>query len=55
MDRCVDTWITSIRDVTPLAHEVHAAVLAGDEGTARGLLPAERPYPLTGDPAGRIG
>lgn len=54
VDRYVDDWTTSIRDVTPLAHEVHAAVIAGDEGAARGLLPAE-PYPLTGNLVDRIG
>ncbi|MEU3983949.1 DUF4291 domain-containing protein [Streptomyces sp. NPDC026672] len=55
VDRYVDDWITAVRDVTPLAHEVHAAVSAGDIETARGLLPVERPYPLTDDLVGRIG
>lgn len=55
VDRYVDGWITSIRDVTPLAHEVHAAVVAGDDDAARRLLPMERPYPLTDDLVDRIG
>ncbi|MFJ7206845.1 DUF4291 domain-containing protein [Streptomyces sp. NPDC098789] len=40
-----DEWTLSIRDVTPLAHEVHALVRAGDETAARALLPVETPYP----------
>ncbi|TWV53604.1 DUF4291 domain-containing protein [Streptomyces misionensis] len=39
-----DEWITSITDVTPLAHTIHARVRAGDLDTARRLLPRERPY-----------
>ncbi|GAA2205180.1 DUF4291 domain-containing protein [Streptomyces bangladeshensis] len=55
VDRYVDEWITSIRDVTPLVHEVHAAVTAGDDDRARRLLPAERPYPLADGLMDRIG
>jgi Domain of unknown function (DUF4291) len=55
VDRCVDEWITSVRDVTPLAREVRAAVAGGAEDMARSLLPAEEPYPLSGEPAARIG
>ncbi|MFF5705903.1 DUF4291 domain-containing protein [Streptomyces sp. NPDC012794] len=40
-----DEWTVSIRDVTPLAREIHALVRAGDTGAARALLPAETPYP----------
>ncbi|MDJ0384611.1 DUF4291 domain-containing protein [Streptomyces sp. G-G2] len=40
-----DEWTVSIRDVTPLAQEIHALVRAGDEAAARALLPAETPYP----------
>ncbi|MEU6867477.1 DUF4291 domain-containing protein [Streptomyces sp. NPDC046876] len=39
-----DEWTVSIRDVTPLAREIHALVRAGDEAAARGLLPVETPY-----------
>ncbi|MGW1769398.1 DUF4291 domain-containing protein [Streptomyces sp. NPDC002073] len=39
-----DAWTVAIRDVTPLAHEIHALVRAGDDQAARALLPAERPY-----------
>ncbi len=40
-----DEWTVSIRDVTPLAREIHALVRAGDEAAARALLPVETPYP----------
>lgn len=40
-----DEWTVSIRDVTPLAREVHALVRSGDEPAARALLPVETPYP----------
>lgn len=40
-----DEWTVSIRDVTPLAREVHGLVRAGDLDAARALLPAETPYP----------
>ncbi|MDK9500953.1 DUF4291 domain-containing protein [Streptomyces katrae] len=40
-----DEWTVSIRDVTPLAREIHGLVRAGDLEAARALLPAETPYP----------
>ncbi|MGW5342176.1 DUF4291 domain-containing protein [Streptomyces sp. HUAS TT3] len=40
-----DEWTVSIRDVTPLAREIHALVQTGDDAAARALLPAETPYP----------
>ncbi|MCZ7432116.1 DUF4291 domain-containing protein [Streptomyces sp. WMMC1477] len=43
--RYADEWIVGIRDVTPLAREVHARVRHGDVDGARALLPDERPYP----------
>ncbi|KUH39308.1 MULTISPECIES: DUF4291 domain-containing protein [Streptomyces] len=43
--RYADEWTVSITDVTPLAHEVHALVRAGDLDGARRLLPREEPYP----------
>ncbi|MER6692052.1 DUF4291 domain-containing protein [Streptomyces minutiscleroticus] len=55
VDRYVDEWITSIRDVTPLAHQVHAAVAAHDTDTARALLPAEQAYPLPDRLIDRVG
>ncbi|MCB5168214.1 DUF4291 domain-containing protein [Streptomyces bambusae] len=39
-----DEWTVAIRDVTPLAHDIHALVRTGDLTTARSLLPEERPY-----------
>ncbi|MFE7184954.1 DUF4291 domain-containing protein [Streptomyces erythrochromogenes] len=43
-----DEWTVSIRDVTPLVHEVHGLLRSGAEGAedaARALLPVETPYP----------
>jgi uncharacterized protein DUF4291 len=42
--RYADEWIVSIRDITPLAHRVHALVSEGDLDRARSLLPQEHPY-----------
>ncbi|MGW5331289.1 DUF4291 domain-containing protein [Streptomyces bauhiniae] len=53
--RYVGDWIVSVRDVTPLAHEVHAAVRSGDDEAAHALLPVERPYPLSDVLTARIG
>ncbi|MDH2394183.1 DUF4291 family protein, partial [Streptomyces sp. HNM0663] len=44
--RYADEWTVSIRDVTPLAHEIHALVNGGDLDPATRLLPQERPYPI---------
>lgn len=55
VDRYVDEWIIAVRDVTPLAHDVHAAVTAGDRSAARALLPAERVYPLPAPLVDRVG
>ncbi|MGX1977242.1 DUF4291 family protein, partial [Streptomyces kronopolitis] len=43
--RYADEWTVAITDVTPLAHEIHARVRAGDIAAAAALLPEERPYP----------
>jgi hypothetical protein len=43
--RYADEWTVGIRDVTPLAHEIHALVRDGDLESAARLLPQERPYP----------
>ncbi|MFF8829666.1 DUF4291 domain-containing protein [Streptomyces sp. NPDC015131] len=43
--RYADEWTVSIRDVTPLAREMHALVRGGDLAAARALMPEERPYP----------
>ncbi|MFH9423237.1 DUF4291 family protein [Streptomyces sp. NPDC017529] len=42
--RYADEWTVAIRDVTPLAHEIHALVTRGDLAAATALLPEERPY-----------
>ncbi|CAM5405946.1 hypothetical protein SALBM311S_11496 [Streptomyces alboniger] len=44
--RYADEWTVAIRDVTPLAHEIHALVSDGDLDSAARLLPPERPYPV---------
>ncbi|WP_217161680.1 DUF4291 domain-containing protein [Streptomyces sp. AC512_CC834] len=43
--RYADEWTVGIRNVTPLAHEVHALVGDSDLDSAQRLLPQERPYP----------
>ncbi|NEB09494.1 DUF4291 domain-containing protein [Streptomyces coelicoflavus] len=43
--RYADEWTVAVRDVTPLAHEIHALVRDGALDAARALLPGERPYP----------
>lgn len=40
-----DEWTVSIRDVTPLARQIHGLLRAGDDAAARALLPVETPYP----------
>ncbi|MCX5376820.1 DUF4291 domain-containing protein [Streptomyces sp. NBC_00091] len=40
-----DEWTVSIRDVTPLAREIHGLLRAGETDAARALLPVETPYP----------
>ncbi|MGW7542529.1 DUF4291 domain-containing protein [Streptomyces sp. NPDC054770] len=44
--RYADEWTVTIRDVTPLAHEIHAVVRSGDLDSAARLLPQERPCPF---------
>ena len=43
--RYADEWIVSIRDVTPLAHEIRTLVSSGELETATRLLPQEQSYP----------
>lgn len=45
--RYADEWTLAIRDVTPLAREIHALVSRGELDSATRLLPEERPYPDT--------
>ncbi|MEQ1489225.1 MAG: DUF4291 domain-containing protein [Terricaulis sp.] len=37
-------WIKNIADITPLAREIHAAVLGADTDKALAMLPRETPY-----------
>lgn len=53
--RYADEWIVGIRDVTPLAHEVHALVREGRLDDAAARLPEERPCPVDGGVLGRLG
>ncbi|WP_435604536.1 DUF4291 domain-containing protein [Streptomyces sp. bgisy130] len=50
--RYADEWTVAIRDVTPLAREIHARVRAGETAAAAALLPEERPYPAPGGTPG---
>jgi len=43
--RYADEWTVAIRDVTPLAHEIHALVSSGDLDSSARLLPQEDSYP----------
>ncbi|MFI1940759.1 DUF4291 domain-containing protein [Streptomyces purpureus] len=52
--RYADEWTVSIRDVTPLAHEIHGLVRAGELEAARTLLPEERVYPAGESLLGRL-
>ncbi|MEU7424158.1 DUF4291 domain-containing protein [Streptomyces sp. NPDC040750] len=52
--RYADEWTVAIRDVTPLAHEIHALVAAGDLDSAARLLPPERPYTIAGEPLAHL-
>ncbi|MFJ4830358.1 DUF4291 domain-containing protein [Streptomyces sp. NPDC088747] len=47
--RYADDWTVTVRDVTPLAHEIHALVSGGDLDSAARLLPQERPYAASDD------
>ncbi|MFD7793121.1 DUF4291 domain-containing protein [Streptomyces sp. NPDC059759] len=47
--RYADEWIVGIKDVTPLAQQVHTLVRSGELARATELLPTERPYPLSED------
>lgn len=55
VDDYCDAWITGIDDATDLAHRIHALVREQRYDEANGLLPAERPYPLSGTLAAAIG
>ncbi|MFI6601901.1 DUF4291 family protein [Nonomuraea sp. NPDC050536] len=44
--RYADEWTVAIRDIAPLAHEIHALVSGGDLDSAARLLPQERAYPV---------
>jgi hypothetical protein len=55
VDRYAGEWITRIEDTTALAREIAAHLESGDTDQARDRLPAERPYPVDGPLAGRVG
>ncbi|WP_406268097.1 DUF4291 domain-containing protein [Streptomyces sp. NBC_00191] len=49
-----DEWTVSIRDVTPLAHRIHALVRDCELDAAGRLLPEERPYPAGQELLGQL-
>lgn len=53
--RYADEWIASVRDVTALAHEVHALVREGRLDEARARVPEERVYPVAAGLLGHLG
>jgi hypothetical protein len=55
VDRYVDQWIVNLTDITTSVRTVHDLLSAGDETSARGLLPPERPYELPAHLADAIG
>lgn len=50
-----EEWITGIADLTPQARKIAALVQGGRAAQAQRLLPPERPYPLPGPIAARLG
>jgi hypothetical protein len=52
--RYADEWTVAIRDITPLAREIHALIRGGDLASATRLLPSERPYPTGDEPLAHL-
>jgi hypothetical protein len=52
--RYADEWTVAIRDVTPLAQEIHALVGSGDLDSASRLLPTEGPCPTVDELPARV-
>ncbi|MFI6986296.1 DUF4291 domain-containing protein [Embleya sp. NPDC050154] len=50
-----DEWIVGIVDLTPVVRRVAGLLKEGRATQAQRLLPVERPYPLAGPPARRVG
>ena len=55
VDRYVNDRITAITDATDQARAIAGHLADGDIGTARTLLPVERPYPLDAAAEAHIG
>lgn len=55
VDKYVDEWIVSIRDVTDSMHEISRLVASNELDAAQRALPAERPYPLPDEVAKVVG
>lgn len=53
--RFVETWVTSITDLTPLTHRIHRYVAERDLDSAAELLPRETTYPVPASLAATIG
>lgn len=52
--RYADEWTVAVRDMTPLAHEIHAFVSSGDLDSGTRLLPQERPCPTGDEPLAHL-
>jgi hypothetical protein len=51
----VESWIQRICEVTPLAHQIHERIQAGDLEQAQALLPVEHVYQPQVDGLAHIG
>ena len=49
LTRYVESWITNVTDVTPVAHQIYKHLQAGQVTRAAELCPQERPYDLLPD------
>lgn len=55
IERYVNAWTVSIRDITPLIRQIRALIQAGVADEAREMLPRERVYPVGEAIAQRLG
>ncbi|MFC4017591.1 DUF4291 domain-containing protein [Micromonospora sp. GCM10011542] len=54
VDRYVDDWMVTVRDLTPTVHRIRELLRVGDEQAAAAHLPVERVYPLPAQIGARI-
>ena len=55
IQKYVDDWVVEIKDLTPLAKNIHSLLKAGQADKARKLLPPERIYPVDADTMKQLG